>query len=287
MSRATSPALLRHRHKAAMQSSDPESQHAETDEFEKLGDRSVHKLLDQNAALESTVNSLRTQVDNLKSREKKLMSALQSSQDAFVLDDKTGTDGPIVEGGCPIEPRMTFWGSLKDRSGWLIGLLIFQSCSSFILEANEELLKAHPVIIFFLTMLVGAGGNAGNQSAVRVIRGIAVGSITKKTYWQFLSREIRMALSLSCILGGAGLVRALVSGVGSVETVTITVALMSIVFISVVTGAMLPMLLQAMDIDPAHSSTTIQVIMDILGVLITCAVSTLLLDRMRLNNLFG
>lgn len=28
------------------------------------------------------------------------------------------------------------------------------------------------MIVYFLTMLVGAGGNAGNQASVRVIRGI-------------------------------------------------------------------------------------------------------------------
>jgi hypothetical protein len=28
-------------------------------------------------------------------------------------------------------------------------------------------LYLHPVIIYFLTMLVGAGGNAGNQASVR------------------------------------------------------------------------------------------------------------------------
>ena len=42
-----------------------------------------------------------------------------------------------------------------------------QSCSGFILARNELLLEAHPVIIYFLTMLVGAGGNAGNQASVR------------------------------------------------------------------------------------------------------------------------
>ncbi len=68
-----------------------------------------------------------------------------------------------------------FLPNILDRGGWLLGLLLFQSCSSFILSANQELLRDHPVIIYFLTMLVGAGGNAGNQAAVRVIRRIALG----------------------------------------------------------------------------------------------------------------
>ena len=55
---------------------------------------------------------------------------------------------------------------------WLLGLLVLQSTSSFVLEQYQELLKQHLVVTVFLTMLVGAGGNAGNQSAIKVIRGL-------------------------------------------------------------------------------------------------------------------
>ena len=181
---------------------------------------------------------------------------------------------------CPLEPPgTTFCQSLFDRGGWLVGLLIFQSCSSFILSNNEELIRDHPSIVFFLTMLVGAGGNAGNQAAVRVIRGIAVGALNEHTTSQFIIRELIMAFSLSSLLGATGLLRAFLSAQTSLpETVAITITLMIIVFISIVTGALLPLLLQQCRLDPAHSSTSIQVIMDISGVLLTCSVSRTLLD---------
>lgn len=68
---------------------------------------------------------------------------------------------------CPIEPTISFGEALRDRAYWLVGLLLMQSFSGIILSRNEALLADHPVIIFFLTMLVGAGGNAGNQASVR------------------------------------------------------------------------------------------------------------------------
>ena len=55
---------------------------------------------------------------------------------------------------------------------WLLGLLVLQSMSSFVLDSYQELLRNHLVVTLFLTMLVGAGGNAGNQSAIKVIRGL-------------------------------------------------------------------------------------------------------------------
>ena len=127
-------------------------------------------------------------------------------------------------------------------------------------------------------MLVGAGGNAGNQAAVKVIRAIAVGSVTEKNRWSFFLKECIMAVTLSVIIGAAGMFRSIISGQTTFpETIAITMALMIIVFMSIVLGALLPFALQAVRLDPAHSSTTIQVMMDIAGVLITCMVANFIL----------
>jgi cation transporter-like permease len=193
-------------------------------------------------------------------------------------DDVEG--GSFLEVGRAVTPddHGSFLHSVYERGSWLIGLLVFQSFSSFILVAYEKLLADHPDIIFFLTMLVGAGGNAGNQAAVRVIRGIAVGTINSRTRNKFIKSEVGMAIALSATLGLVGFARAILSFRTSMqETLAITSSLVMIVFISVVAGVLLPFLLQYLRFDPAHSSTSIQVIMDILGVLITCAVSTAIL----------
>lgn len=181
-------------------------------------------------------------------------------------------------GECPVEPNISFKDAMKSRAYWLVGLLALQSCSGFILSRNEMLLQDHPVIIYFLTMLVGAGGNAGNQASVRVIRGLALGTLNPQTQSQFLSRELRMAISLSFILSLAGFLRATLFQTPFPETMAVTLALSLIVFSSICLGAVLPLLLQKLGVDPAHSSTTIQVVMDILGVVLTVFVSTAVLD---------
>jgi cation transporter-like permease len=190
----------------------------------------------------------------------------------------TATNTNTSYGGLLKGFKTPFWASVYDRCSWLVMLLIFQSFSSIILVAYEELLSSHSDIIFFLTMLVGAGGNAGNQAAVRAIRGIALGSLNSHTRNHFLRTEISMAFTIACIVGVFGFFRAVLSfRTTFMETIAITTALVTIVFISIATGASLPFVLQYFRADPAHSSTTIQVIMDILGVLITCAVATVML----------
>lgn len=49
----------------------------------------------------------------------------------------------------------------SHRISWLIALLAFQSLSGMILESFEGLIRHHPVVVVFLTMLIGSGGNAG------------------------------------------------------------------------------------------------------------------------------
>jgi Mg/Co/Ni transporter MgtE len=111
-----------------------------------------------------------------------------------------------------------------------------------------------------------------------VIRGLALGTLNENSQKQFLSRELRMAVSLSSILSLAGFVRASLFRTPFAESIAVTAALALIVFSSVCLGALLPLFLKKIDVDPAHSSTTIQVIMDILGVILTVVVSNVMLD---------
>lgn len=164
------------------------------------------------------------------------MDGRQEVNNEFSLSGKTTGEDDVCEyddtndkwynagGECPMEPNITFLDAMKSRAGWLVGLLAMQSCSGFILARNEALLQNHPVIIYFLTMLVGAGGNAGNQASVRVIRGLALGTLNPATQSQFLSREFRMAVVLSVILSLAGFARAMLFQTPFPETMAVTVA---------------------------------------------------------------
>ena len=94
---------------------------------------------------------------------------------------------------------------------------------------------------------------------MKVIRGLALGTLNEKTQKQFLLRELKMAGALSCILSLAGFARAIVFQTPFAETIAVTSALILIVFSSICLGAVLPLLLKKIGVDPAHSSTSIQV----------------------------
>merc|ERR1712046_380516 len=148
--------------------------------------------------------------------------------------------------------------------------------SSFILEGNEALIQSHPVIVYFMTMPVGAGGNAGNQAAVRIIRGLATGEVAPDASERtqgIVSDEVARAVALAVIVVLAGFARVILFQGGVDDAAAISASLFFVVSISVILGTLLPLVLQALKIDAANASTSIQVIMDVLGVLITCLVA--------------
>ena len=64
------------------------------------------------------------------------------------------------------------------------------------------------------------------------------------------------------------------------DAAAISASLFIIVATSVVLGTLLPLVLQSAKIDAAHASTTIQVVMDVLGVVITCRIATAVFEAM-------
>jgi len=159
------------------------------------------------------------------------------------------------------------------RCGWLVALMIVQSLSAEVLESFKVLLRDHPNIIFFLTMLVGAGGNSGAQSAALAVRKMALHQNVR------LSEQLLMGCKLAPVLAIVVIVRCVCfGGVSLIESGTIAAALAIIVVFAVLIGTALPLLLDRCSIDPAHSIATIQVLMDIFGVCIMCFMGVLFLD---------
>ncbi|KAF4698449.1 hypothetical protein FOZ62_031655 [Perkinsus olseni] len=155
--------------------------------------------------------------------------------------------------------------SYRHRIVWLLGLLLLQSLSSFVLSSYSTLLTTHPVIVYFLTMLVGAGGNAGSQSAVLVVRRIALGLQGTSSIVKSVAREVGIALGMAALLGVASAVRTLVIPVNDgeqvtwIESIAISFSMVIIVLTSVLLGTLLPLLLQRFGCDPAHAGAAIQV----------------------------
>jgi len=146
------------------------------------------------------------------------------------------------------------------RVKWLLGLLIFQSTSSFILRLFQDLIHSHPSIVFFLTMLVGAGGNAGGQSVVLAVRKLALNQPMDNGKQLFMAGKLALTLSI------ATAIRTGIQQITSFwSSVSLSISMFCIVYSAVCVGTFLPQIFQRLGIDPAHASAAIQVCMDVIG----------------------
>lgn len=226
------------------------------------------------AASRESIDDLRRELEGTRKREAMLLGHLEKLgfSPGDIAESSTNGNELIAK------EAATFYQGLFERASWLSGLLVLQSFSTLILASNQMLLEKHPTVIYFLTALVGAGGNAGNQASVRVIRGLALKTLTASTMRSFLVREAAMACLLALSVGCVGFVRAMLSPCSGSELVAVVVSLIAIVFISVFVGALLPLFLQSIRVDPAHAATSVQVIMDICGVFVTLLVTRFALE---------
>lgn len=93
-----------------------------------------------------------------------------------------------------------------------------------------------------------------------------------------LQQQASVALMLGTGLSIAGWIRVYITNGDAMNSTAIAISLFLIVIASVLLGAALPFGLAKAGVDPANAGTSIQVVMDCLGVLITCVCCHYVLD---------
>lgn len=178
--------------------------------------------------------------------------------------------------------EIPFWRLLYLRSYVLIALMIAESFSGTLLRSYDEVMKIG-ILVSFLPIIMSAGGNSGSQTSAVVIQGIASGDILFSNMLGLLRREFLISGTLSLILGVISFARAYFVGGSLMECIAISLSLGLIIIISSMLGNVIPFILRKFNIDPAFSAgPLLATLMDILGILIYCHVSNILL-----NNLLG
>lgn len=175
--------------------------------------------------------------------------------------------------------QTSFWTLVRQRTPWLVVLLILQSVSSMIMQHYEGVLDSNIILSLFLTMLIGTGGNAGNQSGALVVRGLTTGEMGPKNAWHVLSREFLFSIVIGLILTVIGFARVFFTdGADLIKACAISASLFAIVMVSMMIGAFLPLILDRFNFDPAHSAAPfLSTLMDIIGIFIYFTISSRIL----------
>ncbi|MCU4630425.1 magnesium transporter [Acinetobacter variabilis] len=187
---------------------------------------------------------------------------------------KSGAVTPLNELSLKTAPILRLY---QKRVFWLV-ILVFGSLLSGIGIAHfEDIISTHIVLVFFLPLLVGSGGNAGSQSATLMVRALATGDVQFKDWFSLLGRESLVALCLGGTMAIAVSILGYIRGDWMVAVV-LALSMLGIVLMGCLIGMSLPFILNKLKMDPASASAPLVTsICDATGVIIYLFIASQLL----------
>ncbi len=192
-----------------------------------------------------------------------------ATEDIEMMAAITPTDKPYLRTGV--------WETVKSRIPWLMLLMLSATFTGIVITGFEASLATCSVLISFIPMLMGTGGNCGNQSSVAVIRSLSLGEVDFRDFFRVLWKESRVALVCGSLLASANFVKLLLVDRWMMHNPEVTVmvalviclTLICTVFCAKVVGCLLPLLAEKIGLDPAvMAAPFISTIVDVLSLLI-------------------
>ena len=110
----------------------------------------------------------------------------EATEDIQLMAGMTPSDKPYLRTGIT-----EMW---KNRIPWLMFLMLSATFTSMILTSFEDRLAVQTVLIAFIPMLMGTGGNSGAQASTAVIRSLSLGDIEPRDVLKVMWKEWRVAL---------------------------------------------------------------------------------------------
>jgi len=174
--------------------------------------------------------------------------------------------------------KVSLWELYQKRIGWLILLVFGALLSGAGLAFFEETISAHIALVFFMPLLVGAGGNAGSQAAALMIRSLATGDVEYKDWAKVLSKDALVAAALGLTMAITVYFLGLLRGSPEIALI-VAFSMFFVVFVGSIIGLCLPFILSKLNLDPATASgPLVTTIVDASGVLIYFGFASLLLQ---------
>ncbi|MBQ3589766.1 MAG: magnesium transporter [Clostridia bacterium] len=172
----------------------------------------------------------------------------------------------------------------KQRIPWLLLLMFTATFTSQIITSFEGRLSL--VLTAFIPMLMGTGGNAGGQTSVTIIRGLALEEIRMRDIFRIIFKELRVSILCGLMVAVATFGKLLLIDkllLGNTQ-ITIMVAfvvsltILAVIVIAKFVGCILPVLAKRIGLDPAvMASPFITTIVDAISLLVYFGISVSLI----------
>lgn len=201
------------------------------------------------------------------------------TKDVLALGGVSGT----VEAYLSLNP----WQLYTRRMPWLLALFVAETLTGHVLRhygQSDESLAISP-LMYFVPLLIGAGGNAGSQVTSTITRSLAIGEISSRDWFKVIGREWSVACMIGATLGLVGALRAFAPApigwaAGLQMSILIALALPCIIIWASTVGSCLPIAAKKMGIDPAVlSAPLVTTLVDATGLIIYFEIARRVITR--------
>jgi len=199
-----------------------------------------------------------------------------------VLQEENTEDFAKMAAVVPAEDsyfKTSVWSHAKSRIPWLLILMLSATLTGMISARFETQIAVIPMLVSFMPMVMGTGGNCGSQSSTLIIRGMALEEIRLRDFFKVVFKELRIALICAAVLSVVNGLRVLITYKDPALALVIGLSLIGTVVIAKLGGAMLPMGAKALRLDPAiMANPLITTVVDSCSLLIYFTIATNILS---------
>lgn len=212
--------------------------------------------------------------------EERLVGILTVDDALQILEDAESEDAARSGGTEPL--RRPYLATpvrsiVRARVVWLLVLALGATLTVKVIGTFEAALEEQVVLSLFIPLLIGTGGNTGNQAATTITRALALGDVRPRDVLKVFLREVRVGAMLGLLLGALGF--AIASLFFSVSIgIVIGLTLLGVCTMAASIGGMMPLLGKAVRADPAvFSNPFISTFVDATGLIIYFLIATSIL----------
>ena len=208
------------------------------------------------------------------------MLGVITHDDLVEVLEEEATEDIFRLGGVPEEHPVdgALPAALRSRLPWLVLNLVTAMASALVLSLFEGTIARVAVLAAFFPIVAGVSGSAGTQTLTVTVRGLALGELSPEEGWRTLGREVLIGMANGAAVGLLIALIALAWRGSPMLGVVVGVATLFNLIAAGVAGALVPIGLQVLQVDPALASPIlVTTITDTFGYFVYLGLATLVI----------
>ncbi|MCR2033785.1 magnesium transporter [Anaerofustis stercorihominis] len=139
----------------------------------------------------------------------------------------------------------------KNRIMWLLFLMLSATMTQAVITHYEAAFATVPLLVAFIPMITGTGGNCGSQSSTMIIRGLALDEIEPKDIFKAMLKEGEIGLLVGVSLAIVNGIRIIIFYHDTILALVLGITLIATIIMAKLMGCVLPIAAKKLRLDPA------------------------------------